>query len=76
MISEIDIADYEQLPVQPLYNVRARSYVLVPEMDNAVIFMDHLDGMYSFCLNTANEVVHLAAWAEVIPLVKKSVDTE
>jgi hypothetical protein len=49
---------------------------MVPDMDNAVIFMDHLDGMYSFCLNAANEVVHLAAWAEVIPLVKKSVDTE
>jgi hypothetical protein len=45
---------------------------MVPDMDNAVIFMDHLDGMYSFCLNAANEVVHLAAWAEVIPLVKKA----
>jgi hypothetical protein len=76
MLNEHDLADYEQLPIQPLYNVRARSYVMVPDMDNAVIFMDHLDGMYSFCLNAANEVVHLAAWAEVIPLVKKSVDTE
>lgn len=71
MISEIDIQDWTQLPMQPLYNVRAKSYVMVPEMDNEVIFMDHLDGMYSFCLNAANEVVHLAAWAEVIPLQKK-----
>jgi hypothetical protein len=28
--------------------------------------------MYSYCLTLANEVVHLAAWAEVIPLVKKA----
>lgn len=72
MISEIDIQDYEQLPIRELYKARPRSYVMVPSMDNEVIFMDHIDGMYSFCLSMANEVIHLAAWTEVIPLVKKA----
>jgi hypothetical protein len=32
--------------------------------------------MYSYCVNMKNEVMHLQAWAEVMPLVKKSVDAE
>ena len=71
MISEIDIKDYEQLPVRELYKARPRSYVMVPEMNNEVIFFDHIDGMYSYCLSLTNEVLHLVAWAEVIPLQKK-----
>ncbi len=72
MLSEIDIQDYEQLPIRELYKARPRSYVMVPSMDNEVIFFSHIDGMYSYCLTLANEVVHLQAWAEVIPLVKKA----
>jgi len=72
MLSEIDIQDFDQLPVRELYKARPRSYVMVPSMDNEVIFMDHIDGMYSYCLRITNEVVHLAAWTEVIPLVKKA----
>lgn len=72
MLSEIDIADYEQLPIRELYKARPRSYVMVPSMNNETIFYDHIDGMYSFCLSMANEVIHLAAWTEVIPLVKKA----
>ena len=30
-----------------------------------IIFFDHIDGMYSYCKNSAGEVVHLVAWAEV-----------
>lgn len=30
----------------------------------------HIDGMYSYCTNDKDEVVHLAAWAEV-DLVKE-----
>jgi hypothetical protein len=71
MLSEIDIADYQQLPIRELYKARPRSYVMVPEWDNEVLFFDHIDGMYSYCLNMQNEVTHLAAWAEVIPLQKK-----
>lgn len=72
MLSEIDIQDYEQLPIRELYKARPRSYVMVPAWDNEVLFFDHIDGMYSYCLSLANEVVHLQAWAEVIPLVKKA----
>jgi hypothetical protein len=72
MLSEIDIADYEQLPIRELYKARPRSYVMVPAWDNDVLFFDHIDGMYSYCLNMQNEVVHLQAWAEVIPLVQKA----
>ena len=75
MISEIDIQDYEQLPIRELYKVRPRSFVKLPWMDGLdgdVLFFDHIDGMYSYCLTMANEVVHLQAWAEVAPLVKKA----
>lgn len=72
MISEIDIADYEQLPIRELYKARPRSYVMVPDWDNEIIFFDHIDGMYSYCLTLANEVVHIQAWTGVIPLVKKA----
>lgn len=74
MISEIDIQDYEQLPIRELYKVRPRSYIKLPWMegvDGDVLFFDHIDGMYSYCLNMQNEVVHIQAWAEVIPLVQK-----
>ena len=80
MINEIDIADWDVLPVSKLYNVKPRSYIKLPWMDGTgadeVLFFDHIDGMYSYCLNMKNEVIHLQAWAEVMPLVKKSVDTE
>jgi hypothetical protein len=80
MISEIDIADYDVLPVSKLYNVKPRSFIKLPWMDGTgideVVFFDHIDGMYSYCINMKNEVMHLQAWAEVMPLVKKSVDAE
>ena len=75
MLSEIDIADFDVQPVRELYKVRPRSYIKLPWMDGLdgdVLFFDHIDGMYSYCLNMNNEVVHLASWAEVIPLVKKA----
>ena len=74
MISEIDIQDYEQLPVRELYKVKPRSYVKLPWLEGLddVLFFDHIDGMYSFCLDMNNNVVHIQAWAEVIPLMKKA----
>ena len=75
MLSEIDIQDYEQLPIRELYKVRPRSFVKLPWMDGLdgdVLFFDHIDGMYSYCLDMNDKVVHIQAWAEVIPLVKKA----
>lgn len=69
MISEIDIADWERLPITPLYSVKPKTYVYVPEFDTTVFF-SHVDGMYSFCLDMNNNVVHLAAWTDVHPLTK------
>jgi hypothetical protein len=40
-------------------------------MDDEVIFFSHIDGMYSYCVSLQNEIIYLAAWAEVKPLVKK-----
>ena len=75
-MNNFNLSDYEQLPVRELYKVRPRSYVVVPDFDgtgiDAVLFFNNIDGMYSYCLNMKNEVVHLAAWAEVVPLVKKA----
>lgn len=79
MISEIDIQDWQQLPAQPLYKVPRRTYIKLPWMadddENSVIFYDHADGAYSYCLTLKNEVVHIGITAEVIPL-QKLVDTE
>ena len=33
--------------------------------EQEVLNFSHVDGMYSYCTNSNNEVVHLAAWAEV-----------
>ena len=33
--------------------------------EQEVLNFSHIDGMYSYCTNSNNEVVHLAAWTEV-----------
>lgn len=30
-----------------------------------VVKFKHIDGMYSYCVNSGGELVHLKAWAEV-----------
>jgi hypothetical protein len=40
---------------------------------DVTLFFDHIDGMYSYCMNAANEVVHIAAFTEVAPLKRKDV---
>jgi hypothetical protein len=32
---------------------------------NEPVFFHHCDGMYSFCHNEQDDIVHLAAWTEV-----------
>lgn len=73
MISEVDVKDWHQLPVRELYKCKPRSYIKLPWMEGTgddILFFDHIDGMYSYCTTLQNEVVHLQAWAEVIPLQK------
>lgn len=40
--------------------------VATPIELNESIWFDHIDGMYSYCLNQKGQVVHLVSWAEVI----------
>lgn len=40
-------------------------YRLPPLSANDLLFFDHLDGMYSYCLDLHSNVVHPAAWTEV-----------
>ena len=68
MISEIDLRDYDQLPLRELYKCKPRSYVMV---DDAVVFFDHIDGMYSYCKDMLGNTIHLTAWMEVVPLQRK-----
>lgn len=73
MITSIDINDFEIFPVKELYKCKPRSYVQLPQC-KSVVYFDHLDGSYSYCLSMLGDVIHLAAWADVHPLVKKEVD--
>lgn len=70
MITDIDINDFEIYPVRKLYEAKPRSYVQLP-LCKSVLFFDHIDGSFSYCLNMFGEAVHLAAWESVHPLVKK-----
>ncbi len=70
MISEVDINDWDKQDPIPLYSVPNKSYVQVGDI---TLFFDHIDGMYSYCMNAANEVVHIAAWTVVVPLKRKEI---
>ena len=70
MISDVDINDWDKQDPIPLYSVPNKSYVQVGDV---TLFFDHIDGMYSYCMTAANEVVHLSASAIVIPLKRKDV---
>jgi hypothetical protein len=70
MLSEIDIRDFDKQPVTPLYSVKPKTYVQCPRT-KAVYYFDHIDGMYSYCLDMFGDTVHLVAWMDVIPLAKK-----
>lgn len=69
MLNEHDLADYEQLPFCRLYDVEPRSYI---DVGGEIFFFDHIDGLYSYCLNMSNEVVHIPAFAQVMPMQKKN----
>lgn len=69
MISEVDIKDWERLPIEELYKLTPKTWVEIVATKD-VLFFDHLDGMYSYCLDVAGNIIHLAGWAEVRPLKK------
>jgi hypothetical protein len=68
MINEHDINDWVHHTPTQLYSVKPKTYVKVLD---TVLFFDHLDGMYSYCLTADNKVVHLCGSALVTPLEKK-----
>jgi hypothetical protein len=70
MLSEVDIRDFDKQPVTPLYSVKPKSYIQMPNT-GAVFYFDHLDGMYSYCLDMFGDPIQLVAWIDVIPLAKK-----
>jgi hypothetical protein len=63
MISEVDLQDFENIPVKPLYDVPRNSFVL---FDNTLkLLFRKIDGAYSICETMTGDVVHLAAWTKV-----------
>lgn len=45
-----------------LYDVPPRTFI---RFEGVRYFFEHVDGMYSYCLDESGNVVHLIAWAEV-----------
>jgi len=68
MLSEIDINDWERIEPAKLYEVKNNSPI---EVYDNLLWFHHLDGMYSFCLDSNNNVVHVAAYETVTPFRKK-----
>jgi hypothetical protein len=47
-----------------LYEVPRNTTVLLVETGEVFLF-DHIDGMYSYCIDSKGNVFHLVAWSEV-----------
>jgi hypothetical protein len=71
MLQAIDIADFDIQDTIPLYKVPNKSYIQATP-SKEVFFFSHIDGMYSLCFNMFGDVVHLAAFTWVNPLVAKT----
>jgi hypothetical protein len=49
-----------------LYELPRNTYFSIQEDPRQHVYLfDHLDGMYSVCYDTNNELIHLAAWTDV-----------
>lgn len=48
-----------------LYELPRNTLIRVPELDNMELMFYHIDGMYSYCKDSKEQVIHLAAWTEV-----------
>ena len=50
----------------PLHTVKRMTYIRCPEaFGDEIILFDHLDGLYSYCLDVNSNVVHLSRFTEV-----------
>jgi hypothetical protein len=70
MLNEHDLADFERLPVEKLYNLPRCTYF---EFDSVPYFFDHIDGMYSLCRTIGKAagfegIIHFGATTPVVPL--------
>ena len=73
MISEVDLRDWIHLESTPLYTVPRRNYV---RFCDQYFYFDHLDGMYSYCVDMAGKIFHIPAAAQVTPLRKRKEEDE
>ena len=49
-----------------LYELPRNSYfTLSDDETKQLFFFKHIDGMYSYCLDMKDNVIHIAAWTEV-----------
>jgi hypothetical protein len=54
-----------------LYECPRESYIKVDhDSTGTVYFFDHLDGMYSYCTDKYGNILHLAAYLDVIKVDK------
>lgn len=53
-----------------LYNVPRSTWIVLSEDAKVtdMIYFDHIDGMYSYCLCPNGDLVHISANTEVYPL--------
>jgi len=56
--------------VQPGSKIKVKSDIKVPPgapniTEEQILIFNHVDGMYSKCLDLSGNIVHLVAWAEV-----------
>ena len=66
MLNEQDLATFERLPVQLLYNLPRQSYFT---FNDVAYFFDHVDGMYSLCYTLpSHDIIHFGASTPVVPL--------
>lgn len=69
MISEVDVKDWDILPLTPLHELKTGSYL---KTQNDEIFQYlYLDGAYAMCKDQFGVSTHIGAMAKVFPMVKK-----
>jgi hypothetical protein len=70
MVSLLKTANMELHKVPRGSKIKVKSDIKVPPgapeiQEEQILIFNHIDGMYSHCLDLNGNVVHLDAWAEV-----------